>query len=194
MIQTTKDKIIPASSLNITDVDCILVLGAGIRGNYPSPMLEDRLQQSISLYQQGFSSKILVSGDHINKDYDEVNVMKNYLVGHQIPSQDVFMDHAGISTYDSIYRAKEIFQAKKIIIVTQKYHLHRALYIAKKLNLESYGVSADPRTYSNQELRELREFFARIKDFFKCFLKPSSKYLGDPISLTGNGDLTNDKK
>ena len=193
VIFNTKNKILTESSIKeIKDIDCILILGAGIWGNYPTPMLEDRLQTGISLYENEISPKILVSGDHIREDHDEVNVMKDYLVGHHIPSQDVFMDHAGISTYDSIYRAKEIFEAKKIVIVTQKYHLYRALYIAKQLDLEAYGMASDPRSYDGQEMREIREILARIKDFFKSFLKPKSTYLGETIPITGNGDITND--
>lgn len=193
LILNVKDQIITEEqSQNIKDIDCILVLGASIKGNYPSPMLEDRLLQSISLYEQEISPKILVSGDHISENYDEVNVMKNYLVGHSIPSQNIFMDHAGISTYDSIYRAAYIFQAKKIIIVTQKYHLYRALYIANQLDIEAYGVASNPRTYTNQEKREVREILARVKDFIKCIAKVPSTYLGETISLTENGDITND--
>ena len=193
VVFSTKEKIITTDeATKLDNIDCILILGAGIRGNAPSPMLEDRLLEGISLYQNQVSPKILASGDHMNKDYDEVNVMKDYLVGHKIPSQDVFMDHAGISTYDSIYRAKHIFQAKKIIIVTQEYHLHRALYIAKQLGIEAYGISSNPRTYTNQEIREVREILARTKDFAKSLYKPKSTYLGEPISLLGNGDTTND--
>ena len=129
----------------------------------------------------------------MGKYYDEVNVMKDFLVGHKIPSQDVFMDHAGISTYDSIYRAKHIFKAKKIVIVTQKYHLHRALYIAENLGLESYGIASNPRQYRNQFMREIREYLARTKDFFKTLFKMKSTYLGEEISIKGNGDITNDK-
>ena len=124
--------------------------------------------------------------------YDEVNTMKDYLLGHKIPSQDIFMDHAGISTYDSIYRAKYIFKAKKIIIVTQEYHLHRALYIAETLGIDAYGVASNPREYTNQSIREIREFLARTKDLFKSLLKLKSTYLGEEISLKGNGDITND--
>lgn len=194
VIGKTKNRIIsPKKANQLKEIDCILILGAGIKGNYPSPMLEDRLLKGIFLYQQKISPKILVSGDHMSKNYDEVNVMKDYLVGHKIPSQDIFMDHAGISTYDSIYRAKYIFQAQKVIIVTQKYHLYRALYIAKKLDLDAYGIASNQREYQNQEKRELREVFARTKDFIKAQIKPTATYLGDNISLTGNGDLTNDK-
>lgn len=193
VVTTTSDNLITENEANtLTDVDCILILGAGIRGNSPSPMLEDRLLQGISLYENNVSPKILVSGDHMNKDYDEVNVMKDYLIGNKIPSQDVFMDHAGISTYDSIYRAKYIFQAKKIVIVTQQYHLYRALYIADQLGLEAYGIASNPRTYTNQSIREVREILARTKDFFKILTKATSTYLGEEISLNGNGDITND--
>ena len=128
----------------------------------------------------------------MNKNYDEVNVMKNYLISRKIPSSDIFMDHAGISTYDSIYRAKHIFKAKKIIIITQKYHLYRALYIAKNLNIEAYGVASNPRIYANQLPRDIREFLARTKDFIKVHLNIKSKYLGEEILLTENGNITND--
>lgn len=194
VVLTTKKNILSLNKITeVKNIDCLLVLGAGIRGNYPTPMLEERLQQSIVIYQQQISNKILVSGDHQNQNHDEVNAMKDYLVGHQIPSQDVFMDHAGISTYDSIYRAKYIFQAQKIIIITQEYHLHRALYIAKQLGIEAYGVTnTNEITYANQTKREVREILARFKDFLKCFFKPTSTYLGDSISITGNGDITND--
>ena len=193
IINTTKQNIITKEeSKELKNIDCILILGASIKGNYPSPMLEDRLKQGLSLYKENITPKIIVSGDHMTKDYDEVNVMKDYLVGHGAPSQDVFMDHAGISTYDSVYRAKHIFKLEKMIIVTQEYHLYRALYIADNLGIEAYGVSANLRDYTNQEYRDIREIFARTKDFFKTILKSKSTYLGEEISIKGNGDITND--
>lgn len=177
----------------LTDVDCILVLGAGIWGDKPSPMLEDRLNEAISLYKNGVSSKIIMSGDHGKTDYDEVNTMKNYAIQQGIPSEDIFMDHAGFSSYESMFRAKEIFGANKIVIVTQKYHLYRSIYIARQLGIEAYGVGADPRKYVGETYRELREILARNKDFVKCILKPKPTYLGDSIPVSGNGDITNDK-
>ena len=174
------------------DFDCILVLGAGIRNNYPSPMLEDRLLASIKLYQDGVAKKIIVSGDHQYKNYDEVNVMKNYLIEKGIPSEDIFMDHAGLSSYDSMYRAKKIFKANKVVVVTQKYHLYRSLYIAKMMDIDVYGVSANPRKYYGQLKRDIREYAARIKDFFKCLIMPEPTYLGEVIPVNGNGDVTND--
>lgn len=178
----------------VNDVDCILVLGAGIWGNKPSHMLEDRLLQSISLYEKNVSKKIIMSGDHSKENYDEVNIMKQFAINKGVPSEDIFMDHAGLSSYDSLYRAKEIFDAKKLIIVTQKYHLYRALYIAKQLDIEAYGVCANPREYAGQNYREFREIIARDKDFVKCIFKPKPTFLGDKISLLDSGDVTNDKK
>ena len=178
---------------NLNDIDCILVLGAGVWGNSPSPMLEDRLLEGIKLYQSGVANKIIMTGDHGRKEYDEVNVMKDFAIDKGVPSEDIFMDHAGFSTYESIYRARDIFEAKKVIIVTQKYHLYRALYIANQLGIEAYGVGADPREYVGQSMRELREILARNKDFVKCIFKPEPTYLGDVIPVSGNGNLTNDK-
>ena len=192
---STKNQIIKENEYsNLSDVDCIIILGAGIWGDKPSPMLEDRLQEGINLYQKGVSDKIIMSGDHGRKEYDEVNIMKNYAIEKGIPSENIFMDHAGFSTYESIYRAKDIFQAKKVVIVTQKYHLYRALYIANRLGLEAYGVGADPRQYVGATYREIREILARDKDFIKCIFKPEPTYLGDTIPVSGNGDITNDDK
>lgn len=195
VVNKTKSKIVTEKQAKeLENVDCILVLGAGIWGDKPSPMLEDRLLQGITLYNNQTSSKIIMSGDHGKEEYDEVNVMKDFAIEKGVKSEDIFMDHAGFSTYDSVYRAKEIFKAQKIIIVTQKYHLHRALYVAEKLGIEAYGVASDARTYRGQVVRELREVLARDKDFFKCIIKPEPTYLGDTIPVSGNGDATNDKK
>ena len=176
----------------IADVDCIVVLGAAIGGDKPSPMLEDRLLEGINLYKKNVSNKILMSGDHGRKGYDEVSIMKKFAIEKGVPSEDIFMDHAGFSTYESIYRAKEIFQAKKIIIVTQEYHLHRALYIANRLGIEAYGVGSDPRQYVGATAREIREILARNKDFVKSMFKLKPTYLGEKIPINGNGDITND--
>ena len=178
----------------LSDIDCIIILGAGVWGDKPSPILEDRLLEGIKLYQNSVSDKIIMSGDHGRREYDEVNIMKNYAIERGVKSEDIFMDHAGFSTYESIYRAKAIFKAKRIVIVTQKYHLYRALYIAKQLDLEAYGVGADPRQYVGTTYRELREILARDKDFIKCIFKPKPTYLGETIPVSGNGDITNDKK
>ncbi|MBR3954000.1 MAG: YdcF family protein [Clostridia bacterium] len=179
---------------NLSDVDCILVLGCGVREDgTPSHMLEDRLKRGVSLYENGVAPKLLMSGDHGQDDYDEVNAMKAYALDAGIPTADIFMDHAGFSTYESMYRAKEIFQAEKIVIVTQQYHLYRAVYIAEQLGLEAYGVNCDYRTYSGQFMRDVREVLARVKDFGMCIIKPEPTYMGEVIPVQGDGTLTDDK-
>lgn len=192
-IRTKKQIITENEATKLQDIDCILVLGAGIWGNKPSPMLEDRLVQAISLYKNNVSAKIIMSGDHGREEYDEVNIMKDFAIKQGIPSENIFMDHAGFSSYESIYRAKEIFKAKKVVIVTQEYHLYRSLYIANELGIEAYGVGADPRSYTGAIYREIREILARNKDFAKCIFRPKPTYLGNVIPVSGNGDVTNDK-
>ena len=190
----TKNRILKKEEYSkLEDIDCIIVLGAGIWGDKPSPMLEDRLKEAVSLYNQNISSKIIMSGDHGKADYDEVNIMKEYAIEQGVASEDIFMDHAGFSTYESMYRAKEVFEANKIVIVTQKYHLYRALYIAKQLGIEAYGVNSDPRKYVGATYREAREIIARDKDFIKCIFKPQPKYLGETIPVNGDGNITNYK-
>jgi len=118
--------------------------------------------------------------------------MKEYAESEGVPSEDIFMDHAGFSSYDSVYRAKEIFGVQKMIIVTQRYHLYRSLYIAKKLGIEVYGIESNLRIYPGQVFREIREILARDKDYFKCIMKPEASIMGEKISLDGSGDITND--
>lgn len=191
---STSDRMISAEEAVLLDhVDCILILGAGVTENgTPTNMLEDRLSQGIELYELGVSDRILMSGDHGRLDYDEVNVMKQFAMAAGVPSAHIFMDHAGFSTYESIYRARDIFEADRIIIVTQDYHLYRALYIAEKLGLDAYGVASNPRQYHGQNLRDIREVMARIKDFFNCMIQPEPTFLGDAIPVNGDGDMTND--
>ena len=195
VVGSTKNDIITVDETQkLEDIDCILVLGCGVKANgTPSDMLKDRLLRGIELYEKKSAPKLLMSGDHGRPEYDEVNTMKNFAKENGVPSIDIFMDHAGFSTYESIYRAKEIFGADKIIIVTQEYHLHRALYIAKGLGVEAYGVSSDYRTYVGQTGRNIREILARNKDFFTLKFMPLPKYMGDTIAVDGNGDVTNDK-
>lgn len=191
MCHSVKDQIVDESSI-FENVDCILVLGAGVKNGQPTPMLNDRLQESVFLYKVNASDRILMSGDHGSVNYDEVNAMKKFAIAKGIPTSHIFMDHAGFSTYESLYRAKEIFQADKIIIVTQEYHLYRALYIANQLGIEAIGVSATKRDYGGQTLRETREILARGKDFVICIFKPEPTYLGETIPVSGDGNITND--
>ena len=192
---TASDRILSSQeAANLSDVDCILVLGCQVKDDgTPSDMLRDRLTRGIEVYNLGAAPKLLMSGDHGREDYDEVGTMKQYAINEGIASESIFMDHTGFSTYESVYRAKEIFQADKIIIISQDYHLYRALYIAEKLGIEAYGVASDYHTYAVQGMRECREILARCKDWAMCIFKPEPEHLGDEIPVSGNGDLTNDK-
>ena len=176
VILSAKNRIVSGNSELLTDIDYIVILGAGIRRGKPSPMLEDRLKTGISLYNNDISNKILITGDHMNDDYDEVTVMKNYLLEHGIPEEDIITDNYGISTYDSIYRVKNVYKSNKVVIVSQRYHLYRALFLSDNLDLESYGVEADLRYYYGQWYREIREILARNKDFIKGIIKPKAVY------------------
>lgn len=173
--------------------DCVLVLGAGVRGDSPTPMLKERLSKGLEVYKTGCTDRILMSGDHGRTEYDEVNVMKTYAIENGAVADEVFMDHAGFSTYETMYRARDIFEVKKVIIVTQKYHLYRAVYNARKLGLDASGIPADGmynyslpvRTYNNT-----REALARVKDFLWCIVKPEPTYLGEAIPISSSGVLT----
>lgn len=191
-----KSRIVSLEEAAKFQADCIVVLGAGIRDDgSPTWMLEDRIKIGDKLYQNHAADKIIMSGDHGRENHDEVNTMKSYAMGEGIPSEDIFMDHAGFETYDSLYRARDIFGAKKVIIVTQEYHLYRALYIADQLGLDARGVTSDLRFYSKKMAYwKFREYLARVKSFVKCITQPEPKYLGDTIDLSVSGDVTNDKE
>lgn len=190
---STKDKIIE-NYTNIKDADAILILGCQVKPDGSlSLMLKDRLDKGIELYKSGVAPKVIVSGDHGRDDYDEVNAMKKYMIQNEVPSEDIFMDHAGFNTYDSMYRAKNIFNVNRCVVVTQKYHLYRSIYIGKALGMETCGVSAQNIKYVGQFGRDIREVLARDKDVVKCIFKPQATYMGDTIPVSNNGDITNDK-
>lgn len=190
---STKGRILTVQkAAELEDVDCIIILGCQVKDDGSlSHMLRDRLMRGLEVYEAGAAPKLLMSGDHGREEYDEVGAMKNYAIENGVPSENVFMDHAGFSTYETVYRAKEIFQADKVIIVTQEYHLYRALYIAEQFGVEAYGVSADLNRYAGQSMRDFREVLARCKDWAMCIFKPEPTYLGEAIPVSGNGDVTN---
>ncbi|TAL31788.1 MAG: hypothetical protein EPN93_17050 [Spirochaetes bacterium] len=180
--------LIREATLDGAACDAVLVPGAKVyRGGGLSHVLEDRLESARALYVQGGAGKLLLSGDHGTRYYDEVNAMKRHLIAKGVPAEDIFLDHAGFETYDSVYRAAEVFGVKRVVICTQRFHLYRALYIARALGLEAYGLSADRRVYRGWMLNETREFFARIKAFFKILLRPAPKFLGARIPINGDG-------
>lgn len=164
-------------NINYMDYDYVIVLGARVNGNSPSLMLKDRLDKALEIYNQNKNIKVIVSGDSQNSSvYDEISVMSNYLINNGISKNDIIEDKYGISTYDSIYRIKDKVIDKKVIIVTQKYHLYRSVYIAKGLGIDSVGISAKEYNYPMQIYRDIREILARLKDFILVNLNVKSKY------------------
>lgn len=196
MYEFSSRYILTVEEASVENFDCVLVLGAGVWGDGPSHLLEERLNKGVEVYNTGCTDRILMSGDHGRVEYDEVNVMKDFAIEKGAIAEEVFMDHAGFSTYESMYRAKEIFQVKKVVIVTQKYHLYRAVYNARKLGLDAYGVAADGQYNFSLPVRaynNLREALARCKDFMWCIIQPEPTYLGDAIPISSSGVLTDDK-
>lgn len=195
MIQVTKPYIINPDESNV-ETQAALVLGARVYSDGRlSDMLEDRMVAGLKAYNNNLSDKLLVSGDHGQVEYNEVKAMRQYALDEGVPSEDIFMDHAGFSTYDSVLRASKVFNAKSLIIVTQKYHLTRALYIARKNGIEAYGIVADRYIYPKMPYFQFRESLARIKDFINVhILKPDPTYLGEMIPISGDGNVTQDEK
>lgn len=186
-----KDKIFTVDSVS-GGYDCIIILGCGVKDDgRPSDMLYDRIITGVELYKKGIAPRILMSGDHGRTDYDEVGTMKKYAVDMGVPEDAVFCDHAGFSTYESMVRANKVFGIENAVVVTQSYHLYRALFDAESFGIDAYGVSADVRRYLGQTNRNIREIIARNKDFLFCVFKPDPKYLGEKIDITGSGSVTN---
>lgn len=164
-------------NINYMDYDYVIVLGARVNGNSPSLMLKDRLDKVLEIYNQNKNIKVIVSGDSQNSSvYDEISVMSNYLINNGINKDNIVEDVYGISTYDSIYRIKDKVIDKKLVIVTQKYHLFRSVYIARNLDIDSVGISAKEYNYPMQIYRDIREILARVKDFILVNLNVKSKY------------------
>jgi len=170
-----------------------VILGAKVfQSGALSQVLADRMDTGIELYQKGKVKKLLLTGDHGQTTYDEVNTMRRYALNKGVPEEDIFMDHAGFSTYDSMYRARDIFKVNNAVIVTQEFHLSRALYIARSLGIEVWGVPADKRKYTGENYLYFRELFARTKAAGQVILGMKPKYLGPEIPITGDGRVTKD--
>ncbi len=171
--------------------ECIMVLGASVHSDgTPSLMLKDRLDTGIELYKKGVAPKLLMTGDNGQVAYNEVEVMKNYAEEAGVKSEDIFLDHAGFSTYESVYRAKYIFEVNSMVVVTQRYHLYRTLYGCRRMGIDAAGAASDQAQYRGQGYRDVREILARDKDFVKWMIKPDPTFLGDAIPISGTGIKT----
>lgn len=177
----------------VRPAQAVIVLGALVFADGGvSDMVADRLETALTLYRDGRAARILITGDHGQVEYDEVNTMRRYLEQKGVPPQDIFMDHAGFDTYDSMYRARDVFLVRSAIVVTQRFHLPRAVYIARSLGLEAQGVAADRHVYQDARYYELREMAARIKAFAEVLLRRKPVFLGPAIPITGDGRQTHD--
>lgn len=172
-----------------------IVLGAKVKADgQPSDILRDRLLTAIDLYRAGSVGKILVSGDDGQVEYDEVNAMRLYLLGADVDPDDIFLDHAGFDTYDSMIRARKVFGVTKAIVVTQAYHLPRALYLADAFGIDARGVAADRQTYRGILRYQVRELLADTKAVVSVIAGVSPHFLGDTIDVSGDGRVTWDEE
>jgi len=172
---------------SIPNAYCGLVLGAKVYKNGElSPVTQDRIITAFELYKKGKIKRILVSGDHGQEKYDETNTMKKHLLLMGIPGRDIFTDHAGFNTYNSVVRARRIFHVKNMIIITQEFHLNRSVYIARKNGIKAYGIISDKRKYLFSDRYEIREYLARVKSFLEVFFNINPVYLGRAIPITGS--------
>lgn len=173
--------------------DAIIVPGCQVYEDMtPSPMLKDRLDGAISLYQNEVAEKIIVSGDSSAQKLDEPWVMRNYLVAAGIPAEKIFIDQDGIDTYDTVYRSQAIFGVKRGVLATQEFHLERALYIASRLDIDLKGYATDFYQYKQitRIKNSIRDFFARGKAWWETEFKVSPRSLGEVVDLSGSGFAT----
>lgn len=174
--------------------DVGIIFGAGINGDQPSKYLKDRLDAGILLYKANRINKILLSGDNGREEYDEVTVMKNYCYRNGIDTTKIFIDYAGFDTYSTMYRAKHIFKIKKATLISQEYHLNRAIYIGRSLGIKSAGYSANKGEYLGYKYVTFREYLSRFKSFLDVFRNREPHFLGNPIDINGPSNYSKDDK
>lgn len=194
VIAAGEKNISTAESISDKQADAVMVFGARVTNGILSDTLKNRVDKAIELYKAGVVGKILMTGDHGRENYDEVNAMKQYAVDKGVPADDVFCDHAGFNSYESLYRARDVFMCKSVILVTQEFHIYRTLYLAERLGLEAYGVIAPDAANANGLYNEMRETLARVKAVFNGMLLPEPTYLGEAIPISGSGSATDDRK
>lgn len=192
-VQSTKEYIYSNAS-DVPSKYTVLIPGAKVYTSSVSHVVNDRISAAVSLVNNGKCQVYLVSGDHGTKSYDEVNVIKNYMTkNYGVEESKIFLDHAGFSTYESMYRARDVFCVNDVVIVTQAKFAPRAAYIARKLGLDAVVYEA-PEIYPYARKTKLswtlREFLARVKAFFDVTFHAEPKYLGGQIPITGDASLS----
>jgi SanA protein len=173
-----------------------IVLGALVysKSGRLSPVLEDRVEAAIALYKAGKVECLLMSGDHGQSNYDEVNAMRAYARERGVPDERIFTDHAGFNTYDTMVRARKVFQVDTAVVVTNGFHLDRSVFLARSAGIQAQGVVADRRRYSDAIYNDQREYLARCKAVLNVYLlRPDPTFLGDPIPITGSARASHDR-
>ncbi len=165
-----------------------IVFGAGIRNGKPSKYLKDRLDAGIRLYETGKVQRLLLSGDNGSRSYDELKVMRDYCLANGVKSDDLFLDFAGFDTYSTLYRAREVFKVDRAVLVSQNYHLDRAIYIGRSLGLDSYGYVADNGHYPGHRRNKLREMLATVNAFIEVNTGRTPKFLGEIVDIQGTSN------
>ncbi|MGB3592192.1 MAG: ElyC/SanA/YdcF family protein [Nonlabens sp.] len=185
---------VTAQTSDLTVAHTGIVLGASVRPDKSlSPILQDRVDAALEAYRAGKIKRFLLSGDHGTASYDEVNAMKDYLNKKGVSDEVIFLDHAGFDTYDSMWRARKVFEVESAIVFTQEFHLSRAVYLARKMGINAQGLIADQRTYSSNSALVRRELLANVKAFTEMNIDKMPTYDGTPIPITGDSSLSHDK-
>lgn len=175
-----KDKIYKSVEDVPNDSQIAIVLGAKVwDGGVPSFVLEDRIITAVELYKAGKVKKLLMSGDNPTKEYDEPTAMKNYAMRLGVPENDIVLDFAGRRTYDTCYRAKEIFEIKKAVMVSQEFHLPRSIYLCQNLGVEATGIISNLRPYEGENYWAFREFFSVFSAWFEMNFIPFEPIKGN---------------
>lgn len=175
----------------VASADAIVVLGAGLRDDgRPSDVLVDRLEIARALYADGRAPRVLVTGDHVGAAYDEPRSMQRWLIDHGVPRDAIFLDHAGVDTFSSMWRARNVFEVRRAIVVTQRFHLPRALFLGARLGLAVEGVEADRRLYRGAAWLAVREVASRTKAWLDVAVGRRPRIAGPPIPITGDARST----
>lgn len=193
-VKSSTKKYISYSLKRFPKNDVGIIFGAGINGNQPSKYLKDRLDAGILLYKAKRINKILLSGDNGRQEYDELTVMKNYCFSHGVDTTKIFIDYAGFDTYSTMYRAKHIFKIKKATLISQEYHLNRAIYIGQKMGIKSVGYSANKGEYLGYKYVCFREYLSRFKSFLDVLRNREPRFLGNPININGPSNYSKEDK
>lgn len=193
-VKSSTKKYIHYSIKKFPKNDVGIIFGAGINGDQPSKYLKDRLDAGIMLWKAKRINKILLSGDNGREEYDELTVMKNYCYNHGVDTTKIFIDYAGFDTYSTMYRAKHIFKIKRATLISQEYHLNRAIYIGNKLGIKSVGYSANQGEYLGYKYVTFREYGSIFKSFFDVLRNREPRFLGGEININGESNYSKEDK